>query len=252
MSTFVLRRFVLAIPVLFGILAVTFALGRSIPGDPCRAMLGEKATQEACDRFIRRYGLDQPIPTQFVIYIGNVFNGDLGDSIRFGRTVTDLLVERLPVTAELAISALIFATIVGIPLGIISAYRYNSPVDVATMVGANVGVSMPVFWLGLMLAFFFGVLLKDTPFALPPSGRLTAGASYQPFYIAWGLASSPETASGLLIFLSRLNILNAILTLNGELFVDTIRHLILPAIAVGTIPLSIIARMTRSKCPGNT
>lgn len=246
MATFVFRRLILAIPVLLGILIVTFALGRSIPGDPCRAMLGEKATQEACDRFIARYGLDQPIPAQFAIYIGNVIRGDLGDSLRFGRTVTELLVERLPVTIELAVAALFLATIAGIPLGIISAYRYNSPLDVATMIGANVGVSMPVFWLGLMLAFFFGVILKDTPFALPPSGRLTAGANYAPFYIAWGLASSEDTANGLLIFLSRLNILNAALTLNGELFIDAIRHLVLPAMAVGTIPLAIIARMTRS------
>ncbi len=246
MTTFILRRLILAVPVLLGILIVTFALGRSIPGDPCRAMLGEKATDEVCDRFITRYGLDQPIPTQFVIYIGNVIRGDLGESLRFGRTVTELLVERLPVTIELAITALILATLVGIPLGIISAYRYNSPLDVVTMIGANVGVSMPVFWLGLMLAFFFGVILKDTPFALPPSGRLTAGANYAPFYVAWGLASDENSASGLLIFLSRLNILNAILTLNGELFIDTVRHLILPAMAVGTIPLAIIARMTRS------
>ena len=111
---------------------------------------------------------------------------------------------------------------------------------------ANIGVSMPVFWLGLMLAFLFGVLLKGTPFALPPSGRLSAGVSYTPFYVAWGLAATEQTASGLMIFLSRFNILNAILTLNGQLFLDSARHLILPAIAVGTIPLSITARMTRS------
>lgn len=246
MSTFVLRRLVLAIPVLLGILLVTFVLGRSIPGDPCKAMLGEKATEEVCASFMQRHGLNEPIPTQFAIYIGNVFRGDLGDSFRFGRSVTDLLVERLPVTIELALSALIFAVLAGIPLGVISAYRYNSKLDVVTMIGANIGVSMPVFWLGLMLAFIFGVLLKDTPFALPPSGRLSPGASYPPFYLTWGLAASEETASGLLIFLSRLSILNSVLTLNGQQFVDTVRHLILPALAVGTIPLSIIARMTRS------
>ena len=88
--------------------------------------------------------------------------------------MTALLVERLPTTAELAFTALIFATVVGIPLGIISAYRYNSVIDAGTMIGANIGVSMPVFWLGLMLAYLFAVLLKDTPLALPPSGRLTA------------------------------------------------------------------------------
>ncbi|MBA3873535.1 MAG: ABC transporter permease [Chloroflexota bacterium] len=246
MSAFILRRLVLAIPVLLGILIVTFALGRSIPGDPCRAMLGEKATDAVCKPFIEKMGLNKPIPTQFALYVTNIFQGNLGDSLRYGRPVTSLLVERLPVTMELAITALVFAIVLGIPLGILSAYRYNSKLDVATMVGANIGVSMPVFWLGLMLAFFFSVILKDTPFVLPPSGRLTAGANYTPFYISWGIAASEQTASGLLIFISRLNILNSILTLNGQQFVDSARHLILPAIAVGTIPLSIIARMTRS------
>ncbi|MEZ4667789.1 MAG: ABC transporter permease [Anaerolineae bacterium] len=246
MTTFILRRIVLAVPVLLGILLVTFILGRSIPGDPCKAMLGEKATAEVCDAFSERHGLNEPILTQFAIYITNVVRGDLGESFRFGGPVTDLLVERLPVTVELAITALIFAVIVGIPMGIVSAYRYNSKLDLVTMVGANVGVSMPVFWLGLMLAFIFGVLLKDTPFSLPPSGRLSPGVTYAPFYLTWGLASSENAASGLLIFLSRLNILNSILTLNGTQFVDTMRHLLLPAMAVGTIPLSIVARMTRS------
>ncbi len=246
MSTFILRRLILAVPVLIGILAVTFILGRSIPGDPCRAMFGEKATEAVCDAFIARYGLDQPIPVQFGYYVANVVRGDLGDSLRFGRPVTELLVERLPVTFELAVTALVFAIVVGIPLGVISAYRYNSPIDVGTMIGANVGVSMPVFWLGLMLAFLFAVILKDTPFALPPSGRLTAGASYLPFYISWGLVADADNASGLMIFLSRINLLNAFLTLNGQQFVDAVQHLILPSITVGTIPLAIIARMTRS------
>lgn len=246
MSTFILRRLVLSIPVLIGILLVTFILGHSIPGDPCRAMLGEKATAATCDAFIERFGLNQPLPVQFGIYMGNFLRGDLGTSLRFGQPVTDLLVERLPTTTELAMTALIFATLVGIPLGIISAYRYNSAIDASTMIGANIGVSMPVFWLGLMLAYFFGVLLKDSPLALPPSGRLTAGANYTPFYVVWGLASSSDTATGLMIFISRLNILNSILTLNGTQFIDAARHLLLPAVAVGTIPLAIIARMTRS------
>lgn len=246
MSSFILRRLILTIPVLFLILLVTFILGRSIPGDPCKAMLGEKATQAVCDAFIIRYGLDQPLSTQFVVYLGNFLQGDLGDSIRFGRSVTTLLIERLPVTIELAFTALTFAIIVGIPLGILSAYRYNSRFDVITMIGANIGVSMPVFWLGLMLAFIFSVIFKDTPLALPPSGRLSPGAAYAPFYVSWGLAASEQTASNFLLFIARFNIINAVLTLNGTQFIDSLRHLILPAIAVGTIPLSIIARMTRS------
>jgi peptide/nickel transport system permease protein len=246
MTTFILRRLFLSIPVLLGILIVTFAMGHMIPGDPCRAILGEKATQASCDAFIERYGLDKPLPVQFGIYIGNFLKGDLGDSLKFGRPVTTLLVERLPVTAELAMAALLFATLVGVPLGIMAAYRRNSALDVGLMFSANIGVSMPVFWLGLMLAFIFGVLLKGTVFQLPPSGELTAGSNYTPFFVSWGLAGDAKNASGILIFLSQLNILNAILTLNGQQFLDALRHIILPAVAVGTIPLAIIARMTRS------
>jgi peptide/nickel transport system permease protein len=246
MASFILRRLVSAIPVLIGILAVTFLLARAIPGDPCRAMLGERATDAICDDFARRNGLDQPPLVQFVVYAQRMLQGDFGDSLRYGRPVGDLMAERLPVTIELGLAAIAFATIVGIPLGIISAYRYNSAVDVGTMVGANIGVSMPVFWLGLMLAYIFAVILKDTPFALPPSGRLPAGFQATPFYIQWGLAESEATASSLLVFLSRFNILNAILTLNPDLFLNALRHLILPAVAVGTISLCIIARMTRS------
>jgi peptide/nickel transport system permease protein len=246
MIAFVLRRLISSIPVLIGILIVTFLLARAIPGDPCRAILGERATEAICDAYMQRNGLDQPVIVQFGIYASHMLQGDFGESLRYGRTVSALMAERMPVTIELGLSAILFATIVGIPLGIISAYRHNSAVDVGTMIGANVGVSMPVFWLGLMLAYIFAVLLKDTPFALPPSGRLPAGFNATPFYVQWGLAESEATATGLMVFISRLNITNAILTLNGELFVQALRYLILPAVAVGTIPLAIIARMTRS------
>lgn len=246
MVAFIARRLISAIPVIFGILAVTFFLAHIIPGDPCRAMLGERATKELCDQYKQRMGLDQPIVNQFVIYAGQMLHGDFGTSLRYQRPITDLLAERLPVTIELGITAMIFAVFIGIPLGIISAYRHNSVVDVGTMIGANIGVSMPVFWLGLMLAYLFAVLLKDTPLALPPSGRLPAAYNPTPFYVVWGLAKNADAATGFEIFLSRLNILNAILTLNGDLLVQAIRYLILPAVAVGTIPMAIIARMTRS------
>jgi peptide/nickel transport system permease protein len=246
MGQFLVRRLVLAVPVLFGILLVTFVLGRLIPGDPCRAILGEKATATVCDAFLARYGFDKPIYVQFGIYVGNVLRGDLGDSFRYGRSVVDLLAERLPVTFELTLVATFFSVIVGIPLGIISAYRHNTSIDIGTMVGANVGVSMPVFWLGLMLAYLFAVILKGTPVALPPSGQLNPGADYPPFYISWGLVAAGDKPSNFLVFLSNMNLLNALLTLNGAEFVDSLRHLILPGVAVGTIPLAIIARMTRS------
>jgi len=248
MSRFLIRRLVLSIPVLLGIILVVFALGRLIPGDPCRAQLGERATDEICDAFNERYGLTEPIPVQFLIYLGAVLRGDLGNSLSFQRPVTTLLAERLPTTIELTFSAIVFAVIVGVPLGIVSAYRHNSVIDVATMVGANIGVSMPVFWLGLMLLWIFGVWIQDTPFsflALPP-GRPPTVSFDERFYIVWGLVESRDQVLPWMEFLSRFTLMNAAITLNWDLFFDAFRRLILPAFAVGTIPLSIIARMTRS------
>ena len=247
MVQYFVRRLLLSIPVLLGILLVTFVMARVIPGDPCRAILGEKATKAVCDRFIHEKGLDKPIHIQFGIYFGEIIRGDFGLSIRYGMPVTRLLAERLPMTVELSFSALMVSIIVGIPMGIISAVRHNSWVDVITMVWANIGVSMPVFWLGLMLAFVFSILLKDTPFWLPPSGRVTPGITNDPFFEVWGL-NLPETGffSSFFYFLSRLNLLNAALTANWELFKDSLTHLILPALALGTIPMALIARMARS------
>ena len=246
MAQFIARRLLYSIPVLVGILVITFSLARAIPGDPCLAVYGERATPEKCEALFARNGLDEPLPVQFVLYIRNMLEGDLGFSIRFSRPVTELLAERLPTTVELGTFALTFAIVVGIPLGIISAYWHMSAVDVGTMIGANIGVSMPVFWLGLMLAYLFGVILRDTPFALPPSGRLTPGASPEPFYVIWGMITEGESPPGFLFFISRINTLNAVLTLNVALLTDAMRHMILPAVTVGTIPLAIIARMTRS------
>jgi peptide/nickel transport system permease protein len=246
MFTYILRRILSSIPVLFGILAVTFILARAIPGDPCRAMLGEKATQAVCDQFIHRHGLDKPILTQFVIYVGEIARGDFGESLRFGKAVTVLMSERLPTTLELTFAAMGFSIFVGIPLGIISAVRQNSLIDIGTMLIANIGISMPVFWLGLMLAYVFALLLRGTPFQLPPSGRLSPGLSPDPFYVVWGLHVTSQGLLSVLNFISRLNMLNAILIGRLDIFWDASKHILLPAVAVGTIPLALIARMTRS------
>ncbi len=247
MFQYIIRRILLAIPVLFGIMLVTFALTRMIPGDPCRAMLGEKATADVCERFTKQYGLDKPIPVQFVIYMGKIIQGDFGSSIRFSRPVMLILAERLPMTIELGFLALIFSVVIGIPAGIISAVKRNSAADVLTMVIANMGVSMPVYWLGLMLAYTFALLLKDTFLWLPPSGRLTAGITSVPFYQILGWQLEPNTAKFYITqFLSNLYILNGIITGDWKLVGDALKHLILPAVALGTIPLAIIARMTRS------
>ena len=246
MIQFIIRRLISAIPVLFGIILLVFVLVRVIPGDPCTATYGEKATPALCAQFAIRYGLDQPLWQQFLIYVGALLQGDLGDSIRLGRPVSDILAERLPVTVELTILALLFAAIFGVILGVISATRRNSPSDVGTMVFANLGVSTPVFVLGLLLAFVFAVLLKDTPFSLPPSGRLSPGVTVTPLAVAWGLEWLSGPPRGVLDFVSNMYVINSLLTAQWDKLIDASRHLILPAIAVGTIPLAIIARMTRS------
>ena len=247
MTQYVIRRILLAIPVVLGILVVTFAIARLIPGDPCRSALGEHATEAACNAFAERFGLNEPIWIQLGIYMTDIFRGDFGTSIRFSIPVSELLIQRLPVTLELGTAALIIAVLVGIPAGIISAVRRNSTVDVATMIGANIGVSMPVYWLGLMLAFLFAILLKDTPFWLPPSGRLTAGVLPIPFYEAWGLHLTRGTLVYTIAdFISNFAIFNSIITFQWKVLGDAIVHLILPAVALSTIPMSIIARITRS------
>jgi peptide/nickel transport system permease protein len=247
MFQFIVRRLLASIPVLFGILVVTFALARMIPGEPCKAILGEKATPEVCAAFIKARGFDQPIPTQFAIYMKDVVRGDFGDSIRFNRSVGDILIERMPLTVELGLTALTLAILIGIPLGILSAVKRNTPIDAATMFFANIGVSIPVFFLGLMLAYFFALVLRDTPFNLPPSGRLPAGMSSEPFYEVynWDIGEG-GLRNTVARFFSNMYIFNSIVTGDWEVLKATVRHLILPAVALSTIPMSIIARMTRS------
>ena len=247
MTQYAIRRILYAIPVVFGILLVTFIMARSIPGEPCTAMLGEKATVETCERFNRVNGLDKPIIVQFGIYMRDMLSGDFGDSIRYSRPVTKILLERLPTTIELGLVALILAMLVGIPAGIIAAVRRNSLTDVGVMIAANTGVSMPVYWLGLLLAYLFALILKDTPFWLPPSGRISAGLQATPFYevFRWGVIEGTFTYV-FLEFFANMYIFNSIISGNWEVLGDVIKHLILPSVALSTIPLAIIARMTRS------
>jgi len=246
MLQFVLRRLLLAVPVLFGIIFLVFALARLLPGDPCVAALGERANEAVCAIFNARYGLDQAIPLQFVAYLGQLATGDLGDSIRQGRPVAELLVERLPVTIELTLFALTFAVIVGVTLGRLSARRRNSPLDVATMFLANIGVSIPVFVLGLLLAYLFAVTLRGTPIALPPSGLLSPGVPHQELAVAWGMSGVTGFPRSVLDFLSNMVITSSLISGQWEPFLDGLKHMILPMLALGTIPMAIIARMTRS------
>ncbi len=247
MLGFITRRTLLAIPVLLGIMVVVFLLIRAIPGDPCTAMLGERATPESCIQFNEANGLNDPVFIQLGIYMKNVLTFNLGESIRFSRPVSQLLIERLPLTIELAMSALIIASIGGVSLGILAARRHNTLADSATMGLANVGVSMPVFWLGLMLAYLFAVVLKDTPFALPPGGRLSAGVFPIPYYELWNWnLTEGSTWAKFNEFIGNFYIFNTFITGQWAIFQDAVKHMILPAIALATIPLAIIARITRS------
>jgi peptide/nickel transport system permease protein len=269
MTRFIIRRLLLSIPVLIGIVFLVFALARIIPGDPCSAALGERANEVTCERYAVEHGLDKAIipgvfrvdgqievrlaeapatlvDNQFVIYLQTIAAGEFGESSKFGLPVTDLLIQRLPTTVELTLYALTFAIIVGITLGVVSAYRRNSAADVSTMLIANLGVSTPVFVLGLLLAYFFAITLNGTPFELPPSARLPAGTSVPALAEVWGLEDLQGPPRALIDFLSNIYTFNAIVRLDGELLTATVRHMILPALALGTIPLAIIARMTRS------
>ena len=246
MTTFILRRTLATIPVLFGISFLVFVLARVIPGDPCTAVLGEHATVPMCDRWIAEHGLNEPIPTQFGLYLGQLASGDFGTSLRLGRPVTTVLIERLPTTVELTLFAIVIAIAVGIPLGIISAVKRNSPADVGTMMFANLGVSIPVFVLGLVLAYFFAVILKGTPFALPPSGRLSSGIEVIPLAVVWNLQDWTGIPRGILDFVSGLYVVSSLISGQWGAAGDAFRHLLLPAVALATIPMAIIARITRS------
>jgi peptide/nickel transport system permease protein len=246
MTRYIARRILLSLPVLFGVLFAVFAIARLIPGNPCTTALGERTSAARCEEYNRQHGLDKSIPEQFVVYLGELSRGDLGNSTKDGRAVGQILIERLPVTVELSTLALLFAILVGVPLGVLSATRRNSPLDVGTMMIANLGVSVPIFVLGLLLAFLFGVIFRDTPIALPPSGRLNAGTLVRPLADVWGLQGLSGPPRAILDFLSGMYTFNGLVTLNWGLLSDALRHLILPTVALGTIPLAIIARITRS------
>jgi peptide/nickel transport system permease protein len=245
LTRYVLQRLVLLIPVLLGISIITFGMLRLIPGDPARIMLGEHATVEAIARFRESMGLNDPIPVQYIRYVGQLVRGDWGRSIARNEKVVVELAQRLPATLELSIGAILVACAVGITAGVVAAYRHNSFVDLLTMIGALIGVSMPVFWLGLLLSYVFGFKLHW----LPPSARLTVGIDLLTIPEAYNISLTGPVGSvimSVLNFLSNMYVLDSIITVNPEALFDSLKHLILPSIALGTIPMSIIARITRS------
>jgi len=222
MRRYILRRVVELLIVLFIVSIIAFLLIRLAPGDPAQVIAGEHATQKVLEEIRERYGLNKPLVTQYFIWIGNVLRGDLGRSIRTNEKVLTELLYRFPNTFELSLFAIIIASFVGIFAGIISSVKRGSFVDYLTMTIALFGVSMPVFWLGIMLMLIFGIWLN----ILPISGRLDVSIN--------------------LTRITNFVLLDSLLTLNFRAFIDAIKHLILPSIALSTIPMAFIARITRS------
>jgi peptide/nickel transport system permease protein len=222
MTSYIIRRLLSLIPTLLGVSIIVFLFLRMIPGDPALALAGEHASTANVERIREEFGLNKPLYEQYLTYMGKVLRGDLGRSVFNKRYVTDELRARFPATLELSACALFVAMIVGLPAGIISATKRNSIFDNAAMVGSLLGISMPIFWLGLMLNWFFAVRLGW----LPSVTRLDSGIE--------------------LHRITNLIIVDSLLTGNAEALLNGIKHLILPSVALGTIPMAIIARMTRS------
>jgi len=247
MTRYIVQRVVMLIPVLIGISVVTFSMLRLIPGDPATVMLGEHATTEQLGEFRERMGLNDPIYIQYLRYLQGVLRGDLGRALLTKELVIVELSQRLPATIELSMGAMFVACTVGILAGVIAAYYHNSFFDLVTMIGALIGVSMPIFWLGLILMYIFGFKLKW----LPPSARMTVGVDLQTLNEAYHLDQIFSGQGGAKVitftdFLSEFYVLASILTGNWKALLDALKHLILPSIALGSIPMAIIARMTRS------
>jgi peptide/nickel transport system permease protein len=219
---YIVRRLLAAIPVLFGLSIVLFAFVHLLPGDPTRAILGQHATPELIARIRENLGLDKSLPEQYLNYLGQLLRGNLGASIITGAPVATEFAARFPGTIELTVASLIFAVGVGIPLGRIAARHVQGFTDGAVTVLSLVGISIPVFVLGLTLQYIFGALLHW----LPTSGRL-------------------DPRLGVAIH-SNFMVVDTLSTGNLGNFVDALRHLVLPAIALGSIPLAIITRITRA------
>jgi peptide/nickel transport system permease protein len=219
---FVLRRVLSLVVTVLGVSVLVFFMIHLVPGDPAEMMLGERANEQALTELRRELGLDQPVYVQYGRFVGRLVRGDLGRALRTNEKITTEIADRFPATIELSIVAMIFAVVVGMFAGILSATRQYSLFDYGSMVMSLVGVSMPIFWLGLILMIVFSVKLGW----LPLSGRL-------------GYDVELEAITGLYL-------LDSVLAGNWAAFKDTLWHLILPAFTLSTIPMAIIARITRS------
>ncbi len=223
MLRFIVRRLLLIVPILIGVSLLIFFWIRALPGSPAEALLGERATPQLVHRLREEYGLDKPVWRQYIAYVkATAVDRDLGVSVASHRTVTSEIGQRFPATIELAVAAMLFATLVGIPLGFFAAKRYGGFFDNATLVGSLLGISIPIFFLAILLKYFFAVRWG----LLPTIGRIDV------------TINTPHPTNFYL--------LDALISRDWHAFWDVSKHLMLPAIALGSIPLAVITRITRA------
>ena len=223
MLRFIVRRLLLLVPILVGVSLLIFFWIRALPGSPAEALLGERATPQLVRQLREEYGLDKPVWRQYVAYVkATAVDRDLGVSVASHRTVVSEIRQRFPATIELAVAAMLFATLVGIPLGFFAAKRYGGFFDNATLIGSLLGISIPIFFLAILLKYFFAVRWG----LLPTIGRIDV------------TINTPHPTNFYL--------LDALISRDWHAFWDVSKHLILPAIALGSIPLAVITRITRA------
>ena len=222
MLKYVLTRILRAIPVLLGVSIIVFLIMRVFSADPAPVVLGQHATAEAMEAWREANGLNDPIVIQYFNFLTGALTGDLGESYYTHTAVTQELLSRFPATVELALVAIVIAGVVGVALGVVSATHKNSPIDGLATILALVGVSMPIFWLGVLLIILFAGVLH----VLPSSGRIDP-------------LLQPVGGTGLYL-------LDTLLSGDFEAFVDAARHIVLPALALSMYSMAVITRMTRS------
>jgi peptide/nickel transport system permease protein len=222
MTRYVIRRMILAIPVLLGIMTAVFVLLQLIPGDPAIALAGEKASVEQVERVREEFGLNRPLPVQYAYFLKSAFTLNFGDSLRTNQPVAGELRQFFGATVELSLAALVIALAVGIPAGVIAAINRSTSLDYGTMLVALIGISTPVFWAGIVLIYLLSFRLG----LFPIGGIIGTGIKLDRITDAY--------------------VLDSLLTGNWPAFRSSLHHLILPAFVLSTIPMAIIARMTRS------
>src|SRR5437763_6345015 len=222
MLRYVVRRLLLLVPILLGVSLLIFFWIRALPGNPATALLGESSTPALVKEYKQRYGRDKPLPIQYWDYLKTTLKGQLGTSIASRRSVVYEIKHRFPATVELALAAMLFAVLVGIPFGYFAAKRHGGFLDNATLIGSLLGISIPIFFLAIILKYLFAIKWH----ILPSVGRedvLSNAKHPTNFYI-----------------------LDALVERDWHALSDTLKHLILPAIALGSIPLAVITRITRA------